>query len=68
MPRTGLGLLRFTTDNRLAVVGNGAVTTIGMDVDAAAEKICAEVRYAPIARSLWKWDSCFPAMTVPEPC
>jgi hypothetical protein len=41
---------------------------MGMDVDAAAEKICAEVRYAPIARSLWKWDSYFPAMTVSEPC
>ncbi|MFC0543422.1 nSTAND1 domain-containing NTPase [Kutzneria chonburiensis] len=66
--RAGAGLLRFTTDNRLAIVGNGAVTTMGMDVDVAAKKVCAEVRYAPIARSLWNWDSYFPAMSVPEPC
>ncbi|HEY0497756.1 MAG TPA: hypothetical protein VGD48_18565 [Kutzneria sp.] len=69
MARAGGGVLHFTPDNRLAVVaGNGSVTTTGMDVEAAAKKVCAEVQHAPMARSLWKWDSYFPSMSVPEPC
>ncbi|QUQ66010.1 NACHT and WD repeat domain-containing protein [Kutzneria sp. CA-103260] len=65
---TGRGLA-FTRNGHLTVVEPNAVQTRGLDANAAAAKVCAEVRRSDVVRDKWPaWNTFFPSMDVPEPC